>query len=258
MPSSDNRGKLFIVGIGPGSTEQLTGRAKDAILASDIIIGNDFYLRLVDELAEGKEVIRSSMGKEVERARHCVELAREKTVCMVSGGDPGVYGMASIVLEVLAHDDSAIDYEVVPGVTAATAAASLAGSPLSGDYVTLSLSDLLTPWEVICKRMDCAFQMGVPVAIYNPKSRGRPDNLAQALAIALKYRDGTVPVAVVKNAFRDEQEMRFFTIRSLFTDDSYVDMRSIVIIGGEESRIDTVGDREMMITPRGYDRKYVY
>ena len=258
MPSSDNRGKLFIVGIGPGNTEQLTGRAKDAILASDIIIGNDFYLRLVEELAEGKEVIRSSMGKEVERARRCVELARERTVCMVSGGDPGVYGMASIVLEVLAHDDSDIDYEVVPGVTAATAAASLAGSPLSGDYVTLSLSDLLTPWEVICKRMDCAFQMGVPVAVYNPKSRGRPDNLAQALAIALKYRDGDVPVTVVKNAFRDEQEVRFFTLDALFADDSFVDMRSIVIIGGEESRIDTVGDREMMITPRGYDRKYVY
>lgn len=246
------------MGIGPGSTEQLTGRAKDAILASDIIIGNDFYLRLIEDLAKGKEIVRSSMGKEVERARRCVELAREKTVCMVSGGDPGVYGMASIVLEVLAHDDSAIDYEVVPGVTAATAAASLAGSPLSGDYVTLSLSDLLTPWEVICKRMDCAFQMGVPVAVYNPKSRGRPDNLAQALAIALKYRDGTVPVAVVKNAFRDEQEVRFFTLNALFADDSFVDMRSIVIIGGEESRIDTVGDREMMITPRGYDRKYVY
>ncbi|KAF1076385.1 precorrin-3B C(17)-methyltransferase [Methanogenium sp. MK-MG] len=258
MQSSDNTGKLFIVGIGPGKKEQLTGRAREAILESDIIIGNDFYLRLIEELVEEKEVIRSSMGKEVERARRCVELAKEKKVCMVSGGDPGVYGMASIVLEVLEHDNSCIEYEVVPGVTAATAAASLAGSPLSGDYVTLSLSDLLTPWEIIEKRMDLAFRMGVPVAVYNPKSRGRPDNLSQALSIALKYKDGDLPVTVVKNAFRDEQEVRFFTLKSLFEDDSFVDMRSIVIIGGEESRIGTVCRKDLMITPRGYDRKYVY
>ncbi|WFN35627.1 precorrin-3B C(17)-methyltransferase [Methanogenium sp. S4BF] len=258
MRSSDNRGKLFIVGIGPGRTDQLTERAKDAIRESAVIIGNDFYLRQIEDLVEGKEVIRSSMGKEVERARACVELAHEKTVCMVSGGDPGVYGMAGIVLEVLEHDHSCIEYEVIPGVTAATAAASRAGSPLSGDYVTLSLSDLLTPWEVIEKRMDLAFRMGVPVAVYNPKSRGRPDNLAQALSIALKYQDGSVPVVVVKNAFRDEEEVRFFTLKSLFADDSFVDMRSIVIIGGEESRMGTICGKEQMITPRGYDRKYVY
>jgi len=246
------------VGIGPGNKEQLTGRAKEAILESDIIIGNNFYLQLIEDLVEGKEVIRSSMGKEVERARQCVELAKEKKVCMVSGGDPGVYGMASIVLEVLEHDNSCIEYEVVPGVTAATAAASLAGSPLSGDFVTLSLSDLLTPWEIIEKRMDLAFRMGVPVAVYNPKSRGRPDNLSQALSIALKYNSGDQPVVVVKNAFRDDQEVRFFTLKSLFADDRFVDMRSIVIIGGEESRTGTVCGKEMMITPRGYDRKYVY
>ncbi len=246
------------MGIGPGKKEQLTGRAKKAIQESDIIIGNNFYLRLIEDLVEGKEIIRSSMGKEVERARRCVELVKEKKVCMVSGGDPGVYGMASIVLEVLEHDNSCIDYEVVPGVTAATAAASLAGSPLSGDYVTLSLSDLLTPWEVIVKRMDLAFQMGVPVAVYNPKSRGRPDNLSRALSIALKYKNEDLPVVVVKNAFREEQEVRFFTLKSLFADDSFVDMRSIVIIGGDESRMGTACGKEQMITPRGYDRKYVY
>lgn len=246
------------MGIGPGKKEQLTGRAKEAILESDIIIGNNFYLKLIEDLVGGREVIRSSMGKEVERARRCVELAKEKKVCMVSGGDPGVYGMAGIVLEVIEHEQSGIDYEVVPGVTAATAAASLAGSPLSGDYVTLSLSDLLTPWEVIVKRMDLAFQMGVPVAVYNPKSRGRPDNLSQALSIALKYKNEDLPVVVVKNAFREEQEVRFFTLKSLFADDSFVDMRSIVIIGGDESRMGTACGKEQMITPRGYDRKYVY
>jgi precorrin-3B C17-methyltransferase len=258
LPSSDKKGKLSIVGIGPGRIEQLTECAKDAIRGSDIVIGNDFYLRQIESLLDGQEIIRSSMGKEVERARACVELAHDKIVCMVSGGDPGVYGMASIVLEVLERDNSCIEYEVIPGVTAATAAASRAGSPLSGDYVTLSLSDLLTPWEVILKRMNLAFQMGVPVAIYNPKSRGRPDNLAQALSIASNYLDKDTPIVVVKNVFREEQEVRFFTLESLFADDSFVDMRSIVIIGGEESRMGTVCGKELMLTPRGYDRKYVY
>ncbi len=100
--------------------------------------------------------------------------------------------------------------------------------------------------------------MGVPVAVYNPKSRGRPDNLAQALSIASNYLDKDTPIVVVKNAFREEQEVRFFTLESLFADDSFVDMRSIVIIGGEESRMGTVCGKELMLTPRGYDRKYVY
>ncbi|ADN36511.1 precorrin-3B C17-methyltransferase [Methanolacinia petrolearia DSM 11571] len=255
---NDNKGKLFIVGTGPGKDTQLTGRAIEAIRESDIIIGNDFYLDHIPECLEGKEVIRSSMGKEVDRAKRCVELAETRKVCMVSGGDPGIYGMASIVLEVIAHENSCIDYEVVPGVTAATAAASLAGSPLSGDYVTISLSDLLTPLEIIEKRLDLAFQIGIPVALYNPKSRGRPANLSLALSIALKYKKEETPVAVVKNAYRENEDKRFFTLKSLFDDDSFVDMSSIVIIGGEETRIQDVCGKEIMITPRGYDRKYVY
>jgi len=258
LQSSGCRGKLFIVGTGPGKKTQLTGRAVEAIMESDIIIGNDFYLKQIPEILKDKEVITSSMGKEVDRARKCVELAKEKTVCMVSGGDPGVYGMASIVLEVIEHEDSCIDFEVVPGVTAATAAASIAGSPLSGDYVTISLSDLLTPLEIIEKRLELAFRMGIPVALYNPKSRGRPDNLSLALSIALKHKDEKTPVAVVKNACRDNEESRFYTLQELFDDDSYVDMHSIVIIGGDESRFMQIGEKKGIITPRGYERKYIY
>ncbi|MBN1432966.1 MAG: precorrin-3B C(17)-methyltransferase [Methanomicrobiaceae archaeon] len=258
MQSSGRLGKLFIVGTGPGKNIQLTGRAVEAITESEIIIGNDFYLNQIPEYIEGKEVIRSSMGKEVERAKRCVELAKEKKVCMVSGGDPGVYGMAGIVLEVIDHENSCIDYEIVPGVTAATAAASIAGSPLSGDYVTISLSDLLTPLEIIEMRLNHAFQMGIPVALYNPKSRGRPDNLSLALSIAMKHKNNDTPVAVVKNAYREEQDMKFFTLKSLFDDDNFVDMSSIVIIGGEETRIAKVCGKEILITPRGYDRKYIY
>ena len=162
---SSGRGKLYIVGTGPGSTSYLTKRAVQAVDESDYVIGNDFYLNLIREHLDGREVIWSSMGKEVERARKCIELAKNHVVSMVSGGDPGVYGMAGIVLEVLEHDGTDIDFEVIPGVTAATAAASRAGSPLSGDFATISLSDLLTPMEIIEKRLLLAFQMGVPVAL---------------------------------------------------------------------------------------------
>ncbi|WOF15831.1 precorrin-3B C(17)-methyltransferase [Methanoplanus sp. FWC-SCC4] len=257
MPSSD-KGKLYIVGTGPGNLNQLTKRAVEAVQESDYVIGNDFYLKLIGDYLEGKEVIWSSMGKEVERARKCIELAKDHVVSMVSGGDPGVYGMAGIVLEVLEHDGADIDFEVIPGVTAATAAASRIGSPISGDYVTISLSDLLTPMEVIEKRLGLAFQMGVPVVLYNPKSRGRPDNLAIALSIALGFKSGKTPVGIVKNAFREEQDIRYYTLDELFEDDSFVDMHSIVIIGGEESRFMDIGDRRGIITPRGYERKYVY
>jgi precorrin-3B C17-methyltransferase len=260
LPSHDNtQGKLYIVGIGPGSPETITGQARRALDEAEYIIGNSFYLAQIEDLCAGKEVIRSTMGKEVERARACIDLAQRCVVAMVSGGDPGVYGMASIVLEVLAHTGAAVDVEVVPGVTAATAAASLLGSPLSGDYVTLSLSDLLTPREEIERRLDLAFLMRVPVALYNPKSRGRPHNLAMALDIALGHLPGSTPVGVVKNAFREGETCVVTTLRALRDDDSCVDMRSLVIVGGEETKIwEENGDVRGIITPRGYHRKYVY
>lgn len=260
MQSHDkSHGKLYIVGTGPGNRDMLTRRALAALEEADYIIGNAFYITLIKDLITGKQVIYSSMGKEVERARRCIELAREHTVAMVSGGDPGIYGMASIVLEVLEHTRAGIEVEVIPGVTAASAAASRLGSPLSGDFVTISLSDLLTPLEVIRHRLDLAFRMGVPVAIYNPKSRGRPHNLGQALEIALRHLPGETPVGVIKNAFREGEEITITTLEDLVHDDACVDMHSIVIVGGEESRVLRVGDGiGGIITPRGYDRKYVY
>ena len=259
MQSHVKSGKLYIVGTGPGNPGQMTQRAIEAVCESDYVIGNNFYLKLIEPYLDGKEVIRSSMGHEVERARRCVELASEHVVCMVSGGDPGVYGMAGIVLEVAEHEDTQVPVEVIPGVTAATAAASRIGSPLSGDYVTLSLSDLLTPIEVIKKRLDCAFKMGVPVVLYNPKSRGRPENLSMAVGIALRHRDEATPVGVVKNAFREGEEHFFTTLGGLKEDDSFVDMHSLVLIGGEETRFWKSGDEiRAMITPRGYEKKYVY
>jgi len=256
---SSGKGRLYIVGTGPGAMEYMTGRAAEAIRASEYIIGNAFYLRLIEQLVEGKEVIYSSMGKEVERARMCIDLAKDHTVSMVSGGDPGVYGMASIVLEVLEHDGSDIEFEVIPGVTAATAAASIAGSPLSGDYITISLSNLLTPLEEIRRRLDLALAMKIPIVIYNPKSRGRPDNLSMAMKMALEHRSPDSPVAVVRNAYREGQSVTYTDIGSLVKDDQIVDMHSIVILGGEDAHMFEInGEVKGIITPRGYDRKYVY
>ncbi|MDN7025138.1 precorrin-3B C(17)-methyltransferase [Methanoculleus sp. FWC-SCC1] len=252
-------GRLYIVSTGPGDLQQMTPRALKALAEADSVIGNAFYLDLVEPLLAGKEVITSSMGREVERAKKALERAEHETVAMVSGGDAGVYGMASIVLEVVERSGSSVPVEVVPGVTAALSAASRLGSPLSGDFVTLSLSDLLTPWEVIEERLDLAFRMGVPVALYNPRSNGRPENLAKAVAIARRHATPTTPVGVVKNAFRKGEEILVTTLEAFEDRLDFVDMRSIAIVGGEESRLwRRDADVRGIITPRGYHRKYVY
>jgi precorrin-3B C17-methyltransferase len=237
----------------------MTGRAREAIAGADCVVGNGTYLDQVAPLLAGKEVVRSSMGKEVDRARRAVELACSRKVAVVSGGDPGVYGMASIVLEVLEHSGLAIPVEVVPGVTAATAAASRLGSPLSGDFVVISLSDLLTPWEEIERRLGLAFRMGVPVVLYNPRSRGRRDHLSVALSLAAEHLPPETPVGFVKNAFREGEETSVATLGSARELIGEVDMHATVIIGGHGSRIWKRGeDAQGIITPRGYERKYLY
>jgi precorrin-3B C17-methyltransferase len=237
----------------------MTGRAREAIAAADLVIGNGSYLDQVAPLLSGKEVIRSSMGREVERARQAVELACSRSVAVVSGGDPGVYGMASIVLEVLEHSGLDIPVEVVPGVTAATAAASRLGAPLSGDFAVISLSDLLTPWEEIERRLNLAFGMAVPVVLYNPRSRGRRDHLAAAIALALKYLPPETPVGFARDAYREGEGLAITTLGEAASRIDEADMHSTVIIGGRESRIwRRHGEARGIITPRGYERKYIY
>ena len=238
----------------------MTGRAIDAISGADYVIGNDSYLAPLKSLLAGKQVIRSSMGKEVERATKAIDLAQSHRVAIVSGGDAGVYGMAGIVLEVLEHSGTTIPVEVVPGVTAANAGASLVGSPLSGDFATISLSDLLTPLEVIEKRLDAVFSIGIPVVIYNPRSHGRPHNFALAIEHARKYYPATVPVAVIKNALREGQsDPVITTLGEIENVIDQIDMHTTVIIGGNESRIWRMGNNAKgIITPRGYQHKYVY
>jgi precorrin-3B C17-methyltransferase len=237
----------------------MSPRAKDAIGSSEYVIGNDSYLDSVAGLLDGKKVIRSSMGKEVERAQKAIGLAETSVVSMVSGGDPGVYGMASIVLEVMDRSGSRVPVEVIPGITAANAAASRVGSPLSGDYAVISLSDLLTPMEVIEQRLAAVFSVGIPVVLYNPRSRGRPHNFARAMEIAAEHLRPETPIAIVKNAFRDGETTIFTTLGEIGEVIGEVDMHSTVIVGGRETRFwKTDGAVRGIITPRGYDRKYVY
>ncbi len=259
LQSRNNGGRLYIVSTGPGNLLHMTPRALKALGEAECVIGNGFYLDLVMPMLAGKEVIRSSMGREVDRAKKALALAEDRIVAMVSRGDAGIYGMASIVLEVAERSGTAVAIEVVPGITAAVSAASRLGSPLSGDYVTMSLSDLLTPWEEIERRLDLAFQMRVPVVLYNPRSRGRPHNLGAAVTIARRHLPDETPVGVVRNAYREGEERLITTLGEFEDYFGFVDMHATVFIGGEETRIwrDEVGARGI-ITPRGYHRKYVY
>jgi precorrin-3B C17-methyltransferase len=258
LPAEGN-GSLAIVGIGPGSPDQMTMRALKVIAGAEIIIGNETYLDQLKEFLAGKTIVRSSMGKEVERAKTAISMAQRRRVAIISGGDAGVYGMAGIVLEVLEHEKDQIPVEIVPGVTAANAAASRLGSPLSGDFAVISLSDLLTPLDVIEKRLDAVFSVGIPVVLYNPRSRGRPHNFMAAIAIARKYLDGNTPVGIVRNAFRTGEKVTITTLGGIEEWSESVDMHTTVIIGGLESRIWRRGeDVKGIITPRGYHRKYLY
>jgi precorrin-3B C17-methyltransferase len=257
-PSRGDGGKLYIVGIGPGDTGQMTGAAVSAIRESEHVVGNDVYLDMIGPLLDDKNVIRSCMGKEVERARHSVELARESVVSIVSGGDAGVYGMAGIVLEVAESSGCNTTIEVIPGVTAANSAASRLGSPLSGDFAVISLSDRLTPREVITKRLSLAFSMGVPVVLYNPRSHGRPLLFMEAMEMARNVLGPDVPVGIVKNAYRDGEQVIVTTTGNIGAFENDVDMHTTVIVGGSDSRIWRAGNAERIVTRRGYHNKYVY
>ena len=261
MPIKDC--KLYIVGIGPGCPDLMTVAAQQAILESDYVIGNTTYLNHIKPLLSGKKVITSSMGEEIARARHALELASGgNAVSIISGGDAGVYGMAGIVLEIAekacagtdADVDASTRIQVIPGVTAANAAASILGSPITGDFASISLSDLLTPWEDIEKRISGAAASDFVIGLYNPKSRNRNTNFARCVEIVRRYRSGSVPVGLVKNAFRDGERAVVTTLERALDYDDFVDMHTTVIIGNSESRI----WRERIITPRGYHRKYEY
>lgn len=235
--------KLYVVGIGPGGKEYMTFKAVEAIKRSQVIVGYTPYIEYLEELTEGKEVFSTGMRGEVERCKKAIELVKEgKDTAIVSTGDAGLYGMAGPILE-LGKD---IDVEIIPGVTAGFSAAAELGAPIMHDYVSISLSDLLTPWEVILKRVEKAAEADFVIQIYNPRSKGRKNHLNKVVDIVLEYRDAKTPVGIVKNSGRDGREITVTTLDKI--DYEQVDMLTVLIIGNSN----TYMENGKIITPRGY------
>ncbi len=249
------KGKIFLVGFGPGAESHMSERARQAIIESDVIIGYSTYIDLVKDLLEGKEVVRKGMTEELDRSIEAYEQARQgKTVALVSSGDIGVYGMAGPTYEVLFQSGwtpgSDIEVELVPGATALSACASLVGAPLTHDFCSISLSDLLTPWPVIAKRLEAAARADFVVALYNPKSGRRRNQIVEAQRILLQHRSPDTPVAVVKSAYRDLQDIQMVTLKEMA--DCKIGMLTTVLIGNSS----TFMQHGLMVTPRGYANKY--
>lgn len=243
-------GKIYVVGIGPGKKLDMTYRAYEAIESSDIIVGYKTYVDLIKEYYPHKEIVNSQMTKEVDRCKDVLELAKNgKNVALISSGDSGVYGMAGIMLEIVTED---VEVEVIAGVTATNAAGALVGAPIMHDYVTISLSDLLTDWELIKKRLELAAEGDFVVSIYNPKSRGRTTQIVDAREIMLKHKPATTPVAIARNVGRENENYIITTLEEMLNYD--IDMLTIVIIGNSNTFI----KNGKMITPRGYANKYGY
>ncbi|WP_321495080.1 precorrin-3B C(17)-methyltransferase [uncultured Desulfobacter sp.] len=234
-------------------------RAHQVLEACDLVVGYKTYLELIDDVIKGKKTLATGMTKEVDRVQAALDAALGGNVCaLVSGGDAGIYAMAGLVLEMLAlkkiacntGDKGGLCVEVVPGIPALAAGAALLGAPLTHDFATVSLSDLLTPWEMIEKRLDAAAQADFVINIYNPKSKKRDWQLRRAMEIILKHRSGTTPVGIVTGAMRDNQKVALCALKDL--DKAEVGMQSIVIVGNSSTFI----YNDFMITPRGYSKKY--
>jgi len=251
------QGRLRIVGIGPGDRDSLTPRAYQAVKGCRVIVGYKAYLELLDsdlsgDLLAGKEIISSGMTQELTRAGKAIEKALAgNDVCLISSGDPGIYGMAGVILELLGKEGTAkIPIEIVPGVTAASSCASLLGAPLMNDFAVISLSDLLTDAKVIEKRIRSACQGDFVIVFYNPKSKKRIKPLEKAWQILLKYRSPQTPVGIVRNARRADEEVILIPLEKMLTI-KQIDMGATVIVGNSK----TFTKGRYMITPRGYEKK---
>jgi precorrin-3B C17-methyltransferase len=240
--------KFYVVGIGPGCPEQMTIQAKQALEEADIIAGYGTYIKLVRPLFPDKEYLQNGMTGEVKRCEMALEQAQAgKTVAMISSGDSGIYGMAGLVLELAKGMD--IDVVTVPGITAASSGAALLGAPLMHDFAVISLSDRLTEWDLIEKRLHAAASADFNIVLYNPRSKGRPDHIAKAREIFLQYKSAETPVGIVKNIGRDGESAQITTLGEF--DIEQVDMFSTVFVGNSQTYID--GNK--IVTPRGYLEK---
>ncbi|WP_294245206.1 precorrin-3B C(17)-methyltransferase [Propionivibrio sp.] len=253
--TSNKTGKIMLIGLGPGSQDYLTARARAAIAEADTVIGYATYIRLVKDLLDGKEIVKKAMTEELDRAIEAYERARMgKKVALVSSGDAGVYGMAGPTFEVLFQagwtPDSDVEVEIIPGASALNTCAALVGAPLTHDFCAISLSDLLTPWPTIARRLDAVAYADFVVALYNPKSGRRTRQIEEAQRIFLQHRNPQTPVAIVKSAYRPKQRIEFTTLEKMGEAD--IGMLTTVLIGNSNTFV----KHGLMVTPRGYANKY--
>lgn len=239
-------GKVYVVGIGPGAKDQMTVRAAKVLSECQVIVGYTVYIDLIKEEYPDKICLSTPMRQEVQRCRMALEEAgKEQNVAVVCSGDAGIYGMAGLVYE-LAADYSGVEIEVVPGITAASGGAAILGAPLMHDFAVISLSDLMTPWEKIEKRLRMAAMADFVICIYNPSSRKRADYLKKACLCMMEYKKEDTVCGIVKNIGREGECMKILSLKELSETD--VDMFTTVFVGNEETKI--IGDK--MVTPRGY------
>ena len=255
--------KIIIAGIGPGSCEDITPAVLEAVRQADFIVGYKYYFQFIEPyVGEGCECIDTGMKKERERAEQAFLLAEQgKTVVVISSGDAGLYGMAPLIYEMKQERSSDVDIQVLPGISAFQKAASLLGAPIGHDTCLISLSDLMTPWEVIERRIKAAAVGDFVTAVYNPKSHGRYWQLYRLQELFLQERSAETPVGYVRQAGREEQEVKVTTLGTFDPED--VDMFTVIIIGNSQSYISLTpapspnGEGSKIITPRGYYRHEV-
>ena len=239
---------LTVIGIGPGREAMMTQEAMAALQEAEIVVGYKTYTHLVKPLTGDKQVIKTGMCKEIERCQTAIELAQAgHNVALISSGDAGIYGMAGLVLELVTSQQLDIEVRLVAGITASIAAASLLGAPLMHDFCHISLSDLLTPWPVIEKRIIAAASADFVICFYNPRSRGREGHLARAFELMSEFTSPQTPVGVVKAAGRKKEQKWLTTFGEM--DFEPVDMTSLVIVGNKTTFV----RNGLMITPRGYE-----
>lgn len=242
--------KISVVGIGPGGLDEMTPRARRAIESAEVVAGYNTYIKLIEKILGRKKIIGRAMMQEVERCQLAIEeTLAGKNVAVVSSGDAGVYGMAGLVVEMILNlpEDKQPQFEVIAGVSAVNAAAAILGAPLMNDFAVISLSDLMTPWEVIKNRVRAAAQGDFVIALYNPKSKRRVTQLDEVQKILLEYREKNTPVGIVTNAGREGESKIISTLENFTGED--VNMFSLVLIGNSQTFVKA----GFMLTPRGYN-----
>ena len=258
---------LYVVGTGPGDVQYMSQRAIDVIRDVDCVAGYTTYIDLIADIVSDKKIISTGMMKEVERVEKAIEQALAgKSCALVSGGDPGIYAMAGLVFEIcqqrniniirnqdkktLLADRPGLRLEIVPGIPALAAGAALVGAPLTHDFAAISLSDLLTPWEKIERRLTCAAMADFVIVLYNPKSKKRNWQLNRAAELIMAHRDAKTPIGIVTGAMRENQKISFTTLDEVET--AEVGMQTVLFIGSSAS----LRYLDFLFTPRGYAKKY--